>query len=146
MSYGQTWVKCTSETNDGEYVTIRVFTVTDANGGSSQVKHFHYLGFPWDDMDAPASPRGVLRVIALESEWRNAADGAGPTLVHCSSGVGRTGVYLAIAESIVRLDEGDDEVDVFQLVSKLRTKRVAMVQTTSQYRFLYDAIAEYIKK
>jgi netrin-G3 ligand len=141
--YGNVTVTCVDETNEGDYITSRTFTVVGPDGREETVKHWHYLGFPWDDMDAPALPRGILRIIKMNQQ--TASPEAGPTIVHCSSGVGRTGVYLAISMAIERVSEGDGEVDFFQLVMRLREKRVSMVQTQAQYRFLFDAMQEYIK-
>jgi protein tyrosine phosphatase len=144
--FGSVSVTCTDETDhQGDYVTSRKFKV-EKGGVVSVVLQLHYLGFPWDDQDAPASPRGILRIYNEDVAWAAANQDAGPTVVHCSSGMGRTGVYIALSQAIQRATEGDGEIDLFQMVVNLRSQRNQMVQTQAQYRFLFDAIAEYLKK
>ena len=45
-----------------------------------------------------------------------------------SAGVGRTGTYIALDASLDRLNVNGD-VDVFNFVAAMRTRRIAMVQT-----------------
>ena len=51
-----------------------------------------------------------------------------PVTVHCSSGVGRTGVFIALSIIMERM-KLECVVDVFQTVKMLRIQRPAMVQT-----------------
>lgn len=51
-----------------------------------------------------------------------------PIVVHCSSGVGRTGVFIALNIILERM-KLEGVVDVFQTVKMLRIQRPAMVQT-----------------
>ena len=51
-----------------------------------------------------------------------------PIVVHCSSGVGRTGVFIALNIILERM-KLEGVVDIFQTVKMLRIQRPAMVQT-----------------
>ena len=66
------------------------------------------------------------------------ADSSGPAVVHCSSGIGRTGVLLACDIGMQGLLQGDPKVDVLRIVSTLRQDRAGMVQTREQYRFIHE--------
>lgn len=66
-----------------------------------------------------------------------------PTVVHCSAGVGRTGVYCAVALCIKRLQE-DQKMDLITVVKHLRTQRPAMIQTADQYEFVYRCMVDYM--
>lgn len=66
------------------------------------------------------------------------ADSSGPAVVHCSSGIGRTGVLLACDIGMQALLQGDPKIDVLRTVSTLRQDRAGMVQTREQYRFIHQ--------
>lgn len=52
----------------------------------------------------------------------------GPITVHCSAGVGRTGVFITLSIVLERM-QYEGVLDVFQTVRILRSQRPAMVQT-----------------
>lgn len=67
----------------------------------------------------------------------------GPITVHCSNGGGRTGVFIALATIIDRMNlEG--VVDIFTTVKLLRTERPNMVETRDEYQFCYIAVNDYL--
>nr|XP_032643190.1 receptor-type tyrosine-protein phosphatase alpha-like [Chelonoidis abingdonii] len=66
---------------------------------------------------------------------------AGPVLVHCSAGIGRTGTFIAL-DILLKMARAEGSVDVFRCVQRLREQRVSMVQTKEQYIFLYEALLE----
>lgn len=68
-----------------------------------------------------------------------------PILVHCSAGVGRTGVYIALDILLEKLYR-ENVIDVFETVSRLRESRTNMVQTGEQYLTIYEVIAAAIRK
>lgn len=107
----------------------------ECKGVVKTVVHCHYAA--WKDTLAPESPRAL---ISLSKEWRRYQK-IYPELVpvvHCSAGVGRTGTFIAIDHflnsSILRTHSDP----VFDTVRALRDQRMMMVQTLSQYCFLYD--------
>ncbi|CAH0551471.1 unnamed protein product [Brassicogethes aeneus] len=66
-------------------------------------------------------------------------DEAGPMVVHCNDGGGRSGVYLAV-DANMELQEEEDKFDVFGYLKKLRLARKGL----DQYRFIYDTLEEYV--
>ena len=68
-------------------------------------------------------------------------------VVHCSAGVGRTGTFVGLYKIMQRIDEGNiDDIDVYNVVFALREDRMHMVQKKAQYRFLYQCVAEYLRR
>ena len=65
----------------------------------------------------------------------------GPVLVHCSAGLGRTGVFLAVHRGL-ETHEIQRRVDVGNIVREMREQRQGMVQTLDQFRFCFEALAE----
>ena len=70
------------------------------------------------------------------------ADSAGPAVVHCSAGIGRTGVLIAVDIGIQGILQEDPKVDILRIVSTLRQDRAGMVQTRDQYRFIHQVSGE----
>ena len=70
------------------------------------------------------------------------ADSAGPAVVHCSAGIGRTGVLIAVDIGIQGILQEDPKIDILRIVSTLRQDRAGMVQTRDQYRFIHQVSGE----
>ncbi|XP_063165405.1 phosphatidylinositol phosphatase PTPRQ [Candoia aspera] len=66
-----------------------------------------------------------------------------PIIVHCSAGVGRTGVYIALDHLIQHIND-HDFVDVYGLVAELRSERMCMVQNLAQYIFLHQCVLDLL--
>jgi len=63
-----------------------------------------------------------------------------PVVVHCSTGVGRSGVFVALDNLLYQVKDGN-YVDVFGTIQELRMHRMAMVQTEEQYIYIYRCLA-----
>lgn len=135
--YGDFKVTCIEVEPLAEYV-IRTFTV-ERRGYSEirEVKQFHFTG--WPDHGVPYHATGLLSFIRRVKISNPPS--AGPIVVHCSAGAGRTGCYIVID---IMLDMADREgvVDIYNCVKALRSRRINMVQTEEQYIFIHDAILE----
>lgn len=114
---------------------------------------WHFLFTKWPDFDVPQSEdldsfHNLMRV----SEECNGT--SNPRLVHCSAGIGRTGTFIALTHLMQELEKGhiapeetppkkansEDGGLIYDVVDKLRQQRVGMVQSPSQYQFLYQTL------
>ena len=66
----------------------------------------------------------------------------GPILVHCSAGLGRSGVFVAVHSSLGTQECEGRRVDLETTVREMRKARGGMIQTSEQFRFCFEAIAE----
>uniref|UniRef100_A0A8C0LD12 protein-tyrosine-phosphatase n=1 Tax=Canis lupus dingo TaxID=286419 RepID=A0A8C0LD12_CANLU len=135
--YGDFKVTCVEMEPLAEYV-VRTFTL-ERRGYNEirEVKQFHFTG--WPDHGVPYHATGLLSFIR-RVKFSNPPS-AGPIVVHCSAGAGRTGCYIVI-DIMLDMAEREGVVDIYNCVKALRSRRINMVQTEEQYIFIHDAILE----
>ncbi|CAI5641503.1 receptor-type tyrosine-protein phosphatase S isoform X10 [Oreochromis niloticus] len=130
-----------AEYNMPQYI-LREFKVTDARDGQSRtVRQFQFTD--WPEQGVPKSGEGFIDFIGQVHKTKEQFGQDGPICVHCSAGVGRTGVFITLSIVLERM-RYEGAVDIFQTVKMLRTQRPAMVQTEDEYQFCYQAALEYL--
>ncbi|KAG7492666.1 hypothetical protein MATL_G00016670 [Megalops atlanticus] len=121
--------------------TIRKFCVQYASDGSKTTRLVTQLHFTsWPDFGVPFSPIGMLKFLKKVKTVNPSF--AGPIVVHCSAGVGRTGTFIVI-DAMIDMMHAEQKVDVFGFVSRIREQRSQLIQTDMQYSFIYQALLEY---
>ncbi|XP_075777078.1 receptor-type tyrosine-protein phosphatase mu isoform X11 [Pelodiscus sinensis] len=120
-----------------EYV-IRTFAVEKRGAHEiREIRQFHFTG--WPDHGVPYHATGLLGFVRQVKS--KSPPNAGPLVVHCSAGAGRTGCFIVI-DIMLDMAEREGVVDIYNCVRELRSRRVNMVQTEEQYVFIHDAILE----
>ncbi|XP_031417530.1 receptor-type tyrosine-protein phosphatase epsilon isoform X1 [Clupea harengus] len=122
--------------------TIRKFCVqyqaSDGTKTPRLVTQMHFTS--WPDFGVPFSPIGMLKFLKKVKQVNPSY--AGPIVVHCSAGVGRTGTFIVI-DAMIEMMYAEPKIDVFGFVSRIRDQRSQLVQTDMQYSFIYQALLEY---
>ncbi|XP_058043948.1 receptor-type tyrosine-protein phosphatase epsilon isoform X3 [Ahaetulla prasina] len=122
--------------------TVRKFCihpqVSDGCKAPRLVTQLHFTS--WPDFGVPFTPIGMLKFLKKVKSLNPAH--AGPIVVHCSAGVGRTGTFIVI-DAMIDMMHAEQKVDVFEFVARIRSQRPQMVQTDMQYSFIYQALLEY---
>ncbi|XP_066880419.1 receptor-type tyrosine-protein phosphatase epsilon isoform X5 [Kogia breviceps] len=122
--------------------TIRKFCIQsqlpDGCKAPRLVCQLHFTS--WPDFGVPFTPIGMLKFLKKVRTLNPTH--AGPIVVHCSAGVGRTGTFIVI-DAMMDMLHAEHKVDVFDFVSRIRNQRPQMVQTDMQYTFIYQALLEY---
>ncbi|GAA51386.1 protein tyrosine phosphatase receptor type B [Clonorchis sinensis] len=140
MSHGnELAVTLISEEDYPSYIIRKISLVTGSEDAASttvtqlQMKVWPEHGVPYlADFTAVINEYQKLKLI---EENRGA-----PTLVHCSTGAARSGVFIA-ADIIKRqLDSGEGLSDIQGTVALLRECRMHMVQKVNQYVFLHQYV------
>ncbi|XP_018330601.1 tyrosine-protein phosphatase non-receptor type 4 isoform X2 [Agrilus planipennis] len=118
-------VKClVEETDDSRSFVFRDFLLHDVkNDRERKIKHMQYVA--WPDHGVPESPEQFLGFTQRVRETRD-TDG-GPMIVHCSAGIGRTGV-LVLMETAMCLIEMGEPVYPLDIVQIMRKQRAMMIQ------------------
>ncbi|KAL5008966.1 hypothetical protein ScPMuIL_014547 [Solemya velum] len=130
------------------YMTNRISIHHLPSKKERQVWHLQYTD--WPDHGCPDDMYGFLGFLdEIESVQRLAEsdEGSGkksPVIVHCSAGVGRTGVVI-LTEVMKWCLEHNHEVDLPKTLTGIRQQRMHMVQTLGQYSFIHKTLIQYLK-
>lgn len=120
---------------------LEVQNMTNSDASSHTLMHLEFRD--WPDFGVPSSTAPVRDMIR-SLLWIPA--NAGPHIVHCSAGIGRTGTFCTIDHSLRRILAGDvTALDIGQTVLQLRSQRSGMVQTKDQYRFIYEVLVDELE-
>ncbi|XP_065517896.1 receptor-type tyrosine-protein phosphatase kappa-like isoform X1 [Lathamus discolor] len=120
-------------------LVTRIFSLQKAGCAFPRVvEQFHYL--LWPDHGVPRNSAQLLCLVDVVNKRALEAP-AGPVVVHCSAGIGRTGTFIAL-DFLLKMGKAEGKVDVFHCVQRLREQRIGMVQTKEQYTFLYEVVLE----
>lgn len=135
-------IRCVKETelDNKETFAQREFEMT-WNGEVRQISQMAYLS--WPDHGVPESPDEFVDFV--ERVRRDRQGSIYPTIVHCSAGIGRTGV-LILMETALCLIEANQPVYPLDLTRQMRDQRASMIQTPSQYKFVCEAILKVYKE
>ncbi|KAF3906139.1 hypothetical protein ABW20_dc0100306 [Dactylellina cionopaga] len=116
-------------------------------GDSKIVWHLLFKGWPDWNVPEGSDSEALMRLIELANNKNEVEDS--PLIVHCSAGVGRSGTFIALDHLLTEIDYGThdttDEDPIFDLVDRLREQRMYMVQSDSQYEYLYRIVREKIE-
>ncbi|XP_055986716.1 receptor-type tyrosine-protein phosphatase beta [Sorex fumeus] len=143
LYYGDLILQMLSESVLPEW-TIREFRICSEEQLDMHrvIRHFHYT--VWPDHGVPETTQSLIQFVRTVRDFINRSPGAGPTVVHCSAGVGRTGTFIALDRILQQLDS-KDSVDIYGAVHDLRLHRVHMVQTECQYVYLHQCVRDVLR-
>ncbi|KAF8929233.1 hypothetical protein BGZ58_009094 [Dissophora ornata] len=92
-------------------ILVRQLKLKHLAGPESEERNITQVQYTgWPDYGVPETPLEVLRVIQLANEYNTPVSSAGPMVVHCSAGCGRTGAFCVIDSILTELQERPDAV------------------------------------
>ncbi|NXE41911.1 PTPRU phosphatase, partial [Ptilorrhoa leucosticta] len=135
--YGDIKITLVESETLAEYA-VRTFAL-ERRGYSArhEVKQFHFMS--WPEHGVPYHATGLLAFIRRVKA--STPPDAGPIVIHCSAGTGRTGCYIVL-DVMLDMAECEGVVDIYNCVKTLCSRRINMIQTEEQYIFIHDAILE----
>ncbi|XP_005169845.1 tyrosine-protein phosphatase non-receptor type 21 isoform X1 [Danio rerio] len=149
VTYGRFKITTRFRTDSGCYATTGLKIKHLLTGQERTVWHLQYTD--WPDHGCPEDFKGFLSYLEeIQSVRRHTNSSSDPkntnlpVLVHCSAGVGRTGVVI-LSEIMIACLEHNEMLDVPTVLNLLRQQRMMMVQTLSQYTFIYKVLIQFLK-
>ncbi|XP_062915798.1 tyrosine-protein phosphatase non-receptor type 2 isoform X3 [Mobula hypostoma] len=128
------------------YYTVRQLELQRTSTGETrEIYHFHYT--TWPDFGVPESPASFLNFLFKVRESGCLNSDCGPTVVHCSAGIGRSGTFSLVDTCLVLMEKCKDpsSVDIREVLLEMRKYRMGLIQTPDQLRFSYMAVIEGAK-
>jgi len=132
------------ESSKDELIERKITITNQLTEESRPVIHLQYIA--WPDHGLPVSTTAFLSLLDEAYKFNNTA---GPIVVHCSAGIGRSGTFCTVHATIeklkldlVRHPDVEPKFNIVKTVIGMRAQRPGMVQTKEQYMFVYLAILE----
>uniref|UniRef100_K1PK35 Receptor-type tyrosine-protein phosphatase U n=1 Tax=Magallana gigas TaxID=29159 RepID=K1PK35_MAGGI len=130
-------IKHIKETTYAEYTVRQLKIHNQTTRADRHVTIFNYTAPSYQEAPDPLS-----LVLFHRHVMKATANTAGRyTVVHCSSGVGRTGTYIAL-DALYREGEKTGKINVPMYVRTMRKDRMNMIHRDEQYKLLYHALME----
>nr|XP_012626554.1 tyrosine-protein phosphatase non-receptor type 23 isoform X4 [Microcebus murinus] len=107
-----------------------------------------HLHFPtWPELGLPDSPSNLLRFIQeVHAHYLHQRPLHTPIVVHCSSGVGRTGAFALLYAAVQEVEAGNGIPELPQLVRRMRQQRKHMLQEKLHLRFCHEAVVRHVEQ
>lgn len=116
------------------YTESKLLVSMEGNSEKRHLTHYHYT--MWPDFGNPPVSGFLDMVHKVGSSVKGK-----PIVVHCSAGLGRTGVFITV-HTALECHRAKDKVEIEAIVRRIRQQREGMIQTLDQYRFCFVAVAE----
>lgn len=141
---GRITVRNVSESSNNDYI-LREFLVSKDSQPERKIFHYHFTA--WPDHGVPSDPGCVLNFLHDVNKRQEEITSAGPIVVHCSAGIGRTGTFIVVDMILDQIKRQglDCEIDIQRTIQMVRSQRSGMVQTEAQYKFVYLAVQHHIE-
>ncbi|XP_053569676.1 tyrosine-protein phosphatase non-receptor type 23 [Bombina bombina] len=100
----------------------------------------------WPELGLPDSKGNLLRFIQeVHSHYLHQRPLHTPIVVHCSSGVGRTGAFCLMYAAMQEVEAGNGIPNLAELVKKMRQQRKHMLQEKLHLKFCYEAVLKHVE-
>ncbi|KAI6650358.1 Receptor-type tyrosine-protein phosphatase alpha isoform X4 [Oopsacas minuta] len=131
-----TMTKC----DNWQAIDKKVITLTHTLD-SSMHTFTQIISTKWSSSDEPTDICAIVKLLKAINSHKSDHPNS-PIIIHCSDGIAKTGIlytlFKAIQESI-----GRNEVDIFQIIKKLRSERMNSIPELNHYLSCFALMNEY---
>ena len=121
-------IEMTEEADEVDGVIERTL-VLKSKRGERRLRQIQFVD--WPDHGVPHDPSHFLVFLRKVRAYREAITDESPTIVHCSAGVGRTGVTIALDAAASKLEK-NLKIDPASLLTEMRRQRGCLIQEKGQ--------------
>ena len=110
---------------------------------------FQFLGWPNSTLESTQNLYQFTKDVQTKLlELKESGAQPGPLLVHCTAGVGRTGVFILtdILKKMIDHQKIEQEIDIKRSIEITNEQRLRFIQTEEQYQLLYKLIACHVQE
>ncbi|XP_062978246.1 LOW QUALITY PROTEIN: tyrosine-protein phosphatase non-receptor type 23 [Elgaria multicarinata webbii] len=101
----------------------------------------------WPELGLPDRKGDLLHFIQeVHSHYLHQRPLHTPIVVHCSSGVGRTGAFCLLYAAVQEVEAGNSIPDLAQLLKRIRQQRKHMLQEKLHLKFCYESVLKHAKQ
>ncbi|VBB32404.1 unnamed protein product [Acanthocheilonema viteae] len=119
-------------------ITINTLAITEVGKKQHVVKHYN-----WESWPERGFPDPSLTIFNLICAIRNSKK---PIVVHCSDGVGRSGVFVAIEYILQKLVRGENCADLVEVIKEIRNQRAMAITTSPKYILLNRLLLQFLQE
>eukprot|EP00055_Hartaetosiga_balthica_P015596 m.93069 g.93069 ORF g.93069 m.93069 type:complete len:2497 (-) comp8906_c0_seq2:440-7930(-) len=139
MIHGQWIIHAASIVSKHDFHTS-MLTVRSTRDSTITHNVVHIQFVSWPDFGVADPPS----FLTFYNECLAHIDRRVPTLVHCSAGVGRSGVFVLVDAMLEKIKSGLVP-DAKELLVKMRSQRHGLIQTAEQYELSYRIALEFLQ-
>lgn len=125
-----------------EECTFRVIRVANEDGTDAR-DVYHLQHTSWPDMSVPRTTSALHDIMAALAQRVESVQY--PVVVHCSGGIGRTGVFIAMHVAL-GLFEKEFPISIPGVIGLLKRCRTGMVDRKDQFHFCYFGVLREMQR
>ncbi|XP_042188445.1 tyrosine-protein phosphatase non-receptor type 23 [Callorhinchus milii] len=101
----------------------------------------------WPELGLPDSKSNLLRFIQeVHAHYLHQRPLHTPIVVHCSSGVGRTGGFCLLYAALQEVEAGNGIPDLLRIIRKMRQQRKHMLYEKLHLKFCYEVLLKHVEQ
>jgi protein tyrosine phosphatase len=134
QKHGDLTIRLLKEININNSLVLRKFVIIkDVDNHKIKRIIFQYHFKSWPDYGCPNHMADFIQLVKYVPHQA--------VCVHCSAGIGRSGVFITIHQHLLFIITLNSNVNIVEFILKLRDQRGGMVQTREQLQFIYEGLA-----
>ncbi|KAI5092470.1 tyrosine-protein phosphatase non-receptor type 23 isoform X1, partial [Silurus meridionalis] len=145
ITQGSITLSLTTEKNTTTHVERMIGLQYRDQSLKRTVVHLQFTS--WPELGLPESKSNLIRFIQeVHRHYLLQRPLHTPVVVHCSSGVGRTGAFCLLYAALQELEAGNGIPDLSHLVRKMRKQRKNMLQEKLHLKFCHEAVLKHAEQ